>query len=152
MNLQTVVHNIPPLYDSESRVLLLGSIPAQNRARRAFSTPIHKTVSGGFFLPYWTRSCPQPQMKSAPCASGITLRCGTRSPAVILPVHRIRALKMPCRTISAACCTRRRSPGFLRPAASPPSCTADWSSRRSIFPSHSCPPPVRQTPHGLLRS
>lgn len=28
MNLQTVVHTIPPLYDSHSRVLLLGSIPS----------------------------------------------------------------------------------------------------------------------------
>ena len=28
MKLQTVVHNIPPLYDSTSRVLLLGSIPS----------------------------------------------------------------------------------------------------------------------------
>lgn len=28
MNLTTVIHNIPPLYDSESRVLLLGSIPS----------------------------------------------------------------------------------------------------------------------------
>ncbi len=28
MNIQTVVHTIPPLYDSESRVLLLGSIPS----------------------------------------------------------------------------------------------------------------------------
>lgn len=28
MNLQTVVHTIPPLYDSYSRVLLLGSIPS----------------------------------------------------------------------------------------------------------------------------
>ena len=28
MTTQTVVHNIPPLYDSESRVLLLGSIPS----------------------------------------------------------------------------------------------------------------------------
>lgn len=28
MNLQTVVHTIPPLYDRRSRVLLLGSIPS----------------------------------------------------------------------------------------------------------------------------
>ncbi len=28
MNLQTVVHTIPPLYDSHSRMLLLGSIPS----------------------------------------------------------------------------------------------------------------------------
>lgn len=28
MNLQTVIHTIPPLYDSHSRVLLLGSIPS----------------------------------------------------------------------------------------------------------------------------
>lgn len=28
MNLETVVHTIPPLYDSHSRVLLLGSIPS----------------------------------------------------------------------------------------------------------------------------
>ncbi|MFR7646639.1 MAG: uracil-DNA glycosylase family protein [Butyricicoccus sp.] len=28
MQLQTIVHTIPPLYDSESRVLLLGSIPS----------------------------------------------------------------------------------------------------------------------------
>ena len=28
MQLQTIIHTIPPLYDSESRVLLLGSIPS----------------------------------------------------------------------------------------------------------------------------
>lgn len=36
MNLQTVVHNIPPLYDSESRVLLLGSIPSPKSREAGF--------------------------------------------------------------------------------------------------------------------
>ena len=151
MNLQTVVHNIPPLYDSESRVLLLGTIPSpksreagsfyahpQNRFWRVLSAVLDEEL---------------PATTDERCAMCLRhhIALWDTAAAVILPVHRIRALKMPCRTISAACCTRRRSPGFLRPAASPPSCTADWSSRRSIFPSHSCPPPVRQTPHGLLR-
>ncbi len=28
MKLETIVHDIPPLYDAESRVLLLGSLPS----------------------------------------------------------------------------------------------------------------------------
>ena len=36
MNLQTVCHNIPPLYDSESRVLLLGSIPSPKSREAGF--------------------------------------------------------------------------------------------------------------------
>ena len=37
MKTQTVVHNFPPLYDSESRVLLLGSIPSpKSRELRFF--------------------------------------------------------------------------------------------------------------------
>ena len=36
MNLQTVRHNIPPLYDSESRVLLLGSIPSPKSREAGF--------------------------------------------------------------------------------------------------------------------
>nr|WP_297175542.1 DNA-deoxyinosine glycosylase [uncultured Agathobaculum sp.] len=36
MNLQTVTHNIPPLYDSSSRVLLLGSIPSPKSREAGF--------------------------------------------------------------------------------------------------------------------
>lgn len=36
MNLQTVVHTIPPLYDSHSRVLLLGSIPSPKSREAGF--------------------------------------------------------------------------------------------------------------------
>ncbi len=40
MQLQTIVHTIPPLYDSESRVLLLGSIQARNpRGRVLYGHP-----------------------------------------------------------------------------------------------------------------
>lgn len=36
MNLQTVFHTIPPLYDSHSRVLLLGSIPSPKSREAGF--------------------------------------------------------------------------------------------------------------------
>lgn len=36
MNIQTVVHIIPPLYDSTSRVLLLGSIPSPKSREAGF--------------------------------------------------------------------------------------------------------------------
>ena len=36
MKLQTVTHNIPPLYDSSSRVLLLGSIPSPKSREAGF--------------------------------------------------------------------------------------------------------------------
>ena len=36
MTTQTVVHNIPPLYNSESRVLLLGSIPSPKSREAGF--------------------------------------------------------------------------------------------------------------------
>lgn len=36
MKLQTVVHTIPPLYDSRSRVLLLGSIPSPKSRKVGF--------------------------------------------------------------------------------------------------------------------
>ncbi|MDO4271242.1 MAG: DNA-deoxyinosine glycosylase [Eubacteriales bacterium] len=36
MNTQTVIHNIPPLYDADSRVLLLGSIPSPKSREAKF--------------------------------------------------------------------------------------------------------------------
>ena len=38
MKLETIVHDIPPLYDAESRVLLLGSLPSpKSREAHFFS-------------------------------------------------------------------------------------------------------------------
>ena len=46
MKLETIVHDIPPLYDAESRVLLLGSLPSPKSRGRTFSTAIRATASG----------------------------------------------------------------------------------------------------------
>ena len=40
MQLQTIIHTIPPLYDSESRVLLLGSIPSPKSRELSEEVPV----------------------------------------------------------------------------------------------------------------
>lgn len=46
MELKTQVHNIPPLYDEKSRVLILGSFPSVKSREAAFSTRTRRTASG----------------------------------------------------------------------------------------------------------
>ena len=67
MQLQTIVHTIPPLYDSESRVLLLGSIPSPKSREVGFfyGHPQNR------FWPCWrlclARRCRSPSRTSARC-------------------------------------------------------------------------------------
>ena len=56
MQLQTIVHTIPPLYDSESRVLLLGSIPSPKSREVGFfyghpQNRFWKTLAGILAVP-----------------------------------------------------------------------------------------------------
>ncbi len=76
MQLQTIVHTIPPLYDSESRVLLLGSIPSPKSREVGFFTATRRTGSGACWRLCLARRCRSPSRTSARCACGIMWRCG----------------------------------------------------------------------------
>ena len=56
MELKTQVHNIPPLYDEKSRVLILGCSRRSSQGRRRSSTRTRRTASG----PCWPRLTGEP--------------------------------------------------------------------------------------------
>ena len=43
-----IVHPIPPLYDKDSKILILGSFPSVKSREEAFFTGILRIVSGSF--------------------------------------------------------------------------------------------------------
>lgn len=45
---QKIVHPIPPLYDKDSKILILGSFPSVKSREEAFFTGILRIVSGSF--------------------------------------------------------------------------------------------------------
>ena len=68
MKLETIVHDIPPLYDAESRVLLLGSLPSPKSREAHFSTAIRATASGRCSRRCWARETPETiEEKQAMC-------------------------------------------------------------------------------------
>ena len=139
MQLQTIVHTIPPLYDSESRVLLLGSIPSpksrevgffyghpQNRFWRVLAAVLGEEVPVSIE--------DKRAMPAASCGA-----VGTPSPNAILRARPTRLSATPSRTTSANCPREQNYAHFLPPAASRRSCTANSSSRKPACPSRSCP-------------
>ena len=143
MQLQTIVHTIPPLYDSESRVCCSARFQARNPARSGSFTATRRTGSGACWRLCLARRCRSPSRTSARCACGIMWRCGTPSPNAILRARPTRLSATPSRTTSANCSARAKLRAFLPPAASRRSCTANSSSRKPACPSRSCPPPSR---------
>ena len=108
MELKTQVHNIPPLYDEKSRVLILGSFPSV------------KSRGGGVFLrapaePLLAdaRRCSgrgnaedgQREESDGPCAAASP--CGTPSAHVRSWDRRMRASRTLCRTICPSFWMRR---------------------------------------------
>lgn len=79
MKLETIVHDIPPLYDAESRVLLLGSLPspASREAHFFYGHPRNR------FWPVLAavlgEKTPETIEESAKCATSTTSRSGTPS-------------------------------------------------------------------------
>ena len=49
-----IVHPFPPLYDDNSRILILGSLPSVKSRSRCFFMDINKTVSGRLWQIYCT--------------------------------------------------------------------------------------------------
>ena len=71
-----IVHPIPPLYDADSRVLILGSFPSVKSREAAFfyGHPQNR------FWRVMARSAvkrPEASRKRPPCSTRITSRCGT---------------------------------------------------------------------------
>ena len=98
MKTQTVVHNFPPLYDSESRVLLLGSMPSPKSRELGFFYGHPQNRFWRVLSAVLGEQPPQTiEEKRAMCL-----------PDAISPARRIPASKTPCRTTSAACCGKAR--------------------------------------------
>ena len=87
MEKNSQVHNIPPLYDAHSRVLILGSFPSV------------KSREAAFFYAH-------PQNRFWPT---LAAPCGTPSARARSRARRMRASRTLCRMICASFWTRRTS-------------------------------------------
>lgn len=45
------IHTIPPVFDSHSKILILGSFPPSNPGKASFFTAIPRIVSGVYWQP-----------------------------------------------------------------------------------------------------
>ena len=52
---QKIIHPIPPLYDKDSKILILGSFPSVKSREEAFFMDISKIVSGSFWREFFRR-------------------------------------------------------------------------------------------------
>lgn len=77
MQLQTTFTPFPPLYDSESRVLLLGSIPSPKSREVGFFYGHPQNRFWRVLAAVLARRFRSPSRTSARCACGIMWRCGT---------------------------------------------------------------------------
>ena len=152
MQLQTIVHTIPPLYDSESRVLLLGSIPSP------------KSREVGFFYGH-----PQNRFWRVPAAVlGEDVPVSIEDKRAMCLRHHVALWDTIAKCdIAGASDTsiRNAEPNdigrllreskinahFCHRRQVGAACTANSSSRKPACPSRSCPPPVPRTPHGRSR-
>ena len=141
MQLQTIVHTIPPLYDSESRVLLLGSIPSP------------KSREVGFFYGH-----PQNRFwRVLAAVLGEEVPVSIEDKRALCLRHHVALWDTIAKCdIAGASDTSIRNAepndiGKLLRESSRRSCTANSSSRKPAYPSRSCPPPVPRTPHGRSR-
>ena len=147
MQLQTIIHTIPPLYDSESRVLLLGSIPSpksrevgffyghpQNRFWRVLAAVLGEEVPVSI------------EDKRAMCLRHHVALWDTIAKCDIAGASDT-SIRNAERTTSANCSARAKLRAFLPPAASRRSCTATHRAETGV-PITQLPPPVRRTPHG----
>ena len=152
MKLQTVVHNIPPLYDNTSRVLLLGSIPSPKSREVGFFYGHPQNRFWRVLAAVLGEDTPQTiEQKRMLCLSHHIALWDTIAQCDIAGASDT-SIKTQYRTTSAACCVKPRSHAFSPPAASPPNSTANWSSRKPMSLSLSCPPPARLTPPGRSSS
>ena len=151
MQLQTIVHTIPPLYDSESRVLLLGSIPSpksrevgffyghpQNRFWRVLAAVLGEEVPVSI------------EDKRAMCLRHHVALWDTIAKCDIAGASDTSIRNAEPNDIGKLL-RESKITRILPPAASRRSCTANSSSRKPACPSRSCPPPVPRTPHGRSR-
>ena len=139
MQLQTIVHTIPPLYDSESRVLLLGSIPSP------------KSREVGFFYGH-----PQNRFwRVLAAVLGEEVPVSIEDKRAMCLRHHVALWDTIAKCdIAGASDTsiRNAEPNdigkLLRESKITRIFATGGKSRKPAFPSRSCPPPVRRTPHG----
>lgn len=151
MQLQTIIHTIPPLYDSESRVLLLGSIPSpksrevgffyghpQNRFWRVLAAVLGEEVPVSI------------EDKRAMCLRHHVALWDTIAKCDIAGASDTSICNAEPNDIGKLLRESKITRIFATGGKSR-SCTANSSSRKPACPSRSCPPPVPRTPHGRSR-
>ena len=77
-----IEHPIPPTWNNESEILILGSFPSVKSRETDTFTVIHKTDSGTFSPQFTRTSVPQQKRKKRHFFFAITLPSGMSSPAV----------------------------------------------------------------------
>lgn len=62
-----MVHTIEPVYDAQSKILILGSFPSVKSREMCFSTDISRTVSGKYWRRCWNAKCRKISRRRGPC-------------------------------------------------------------------------------------
>ena len=133
-----VVHEIPPVYDARSRVLILGTIPSP------------KSREYGFFYGhpqnrFWKARSLRPTNRSGGSCSTGGLRFGMCSRPARSKVRRMHQSKMPRPTTSPPSCKPPASGRSAPPAQRPLPFIESIHSRRLGFPRWRCLRPAPQT-------
>ena len=153
MELKTQVHNIPPLYDEKSRVLILGSFPSVKSREAAFfyAHPQNR------FWPTLAAVLGEETPKTVEEKKAMVLRRGvamwdTIGSCEIDGIDRMRASRTLCRTICPSFWMRRTFRPSSATAARPTPAIKNTAARSSGARPSSFPPPRRPTPDGRRKS
>lgn len=148
----TVLHNIPPVYNRESRILILGSFPSVKSREGEFF--YHHPQNRFWQVLSAVLGCPAPgsidEKKAMLTSHGIALWDVIAS-CEITGFQRQQHPAPPSPTTSAASRQKRTCGPFSATDRRLSACTGVSSRRLWIFPPPLCPPPAPPTPHGLLR-
>ena len=152
MKLQTVVHNIPPLYDSTSRVLLLGSIPSPKSREVGFFYGHPQNRFWRVLAAVLGEDTPQTiEQKRMLCLSHHIALWDTIAQCDIAGASDT-SIKNAIPNDIGRLLRETEITRIFATGGSPPNSTANWSSRKPMSLSLSCPPPARLTPPGRSSS
>jgi len=147
-----LVHPLEPVWNAESKILILGSFPSVRSREAGFTTLIRRIASGRFWPLYLARIRLRMCLQGVPLRLRTALHCGTSSIPAKSPAPATQASATPFQTMSAVCSGRPASTGSAATADAPMTCTAAILKKKPVWKRFFFRPPARPTPRGGRKS
>lgn len=151
---QLIVHDIPPVFAANSRVLLLGSLPSPKSRAQGFFYGHPQNRFWPTLAAVLNEPVPEREDIAAkrPCFSNIGWRSGTFWPAVRLPARQTLLSVSRSQTILPACWRKRKFRPYSVPAPKHTACIRSFVCHKPACRRSCCLQPARPTAAGTTPS